>query len=246
MKKLFLSLLLLVSVTSFAQVHHHGIGHSQSAVLSVVSFDRQPFWLFIDDVLQNERSVNSIEVYDMGYKDYFIRVELDNADHNSIGQMVNMNRSKSFSVVRQGYLLGLSPVQVDINPEMSVSLMAGQVYPHGTMPVPPQPNVGVTVVPVPVPNVAMGNREFNEVKDQIRNESFDNSRLTLAKQIVSANPMTADQIKEICKLFSFESNALEFAKTAYTRCINPEKYYVVNRAFKYEASKRELDEYIRR
>ena len=58
--------------------------------------------------------------------------------------------------------------------------------------------------------------------------------------------MTADQIKEICKLFSFESNALEFAKTAYTRCINPEKYYVVNRAFKYEASKRELDEYIRR
>ena len=79
----------------------------------------------------------------------------------------------------------------------------------------------------------------------ITNESFDNSKLTLAKQIVSANPMSASQITNICKLFSFESNKLDFAKFAYGYCVDPNKYYLVNEAFSYDSSKRELNEFIK-
>lgn len=90
----------------------------------------------------------------------------------------------------------------------------------------------------------MKHADFRQAKTQIENESFDNSRLNLAKQIVSGNKMSATQITEICKLFSFENNALDFAKFAYQFCTEPNKYYLVNEVFKFDSSKRELNDYI--
>ena len=71
------------------------------------------------------------------------------------------------------------------------------------------------------------------------------AKLTVAEQVVSANPVTANQILGICKLFSFESNKLSFAKFAYTYCVDKNKYYLLNEAFSYESSKRELNEFIK-
>ena len=78
----------------------------------------------------------------------------------------------------------------------------------------------------------------------ISNESFDDTTLTMAKQGVSNNPMTATQIVNICKLFSFESIKLEFAKFAYAFCTEKNKYYLLNEVFSHDSSKRELNEYI--
>ena len=57
--------------------------------------------------------------------------------------------------------------------------------------------------------------------------------------------MSASQIANICKLFSFESNKLDFAKYAYGYCVDRNRYYLINEAFSYESSKRELDEFIK-
>ena len=78
----------------------------------------------------------------------------------------------------------------------------------------------------------------------ISNESFDDTKLALAKQIISSNPMTVNQIVNICKLFSFESKKLEFAKFAYSYCTDRNKYYLLNEVFTYDSSKRELNEFI--
>ena len=91
----------------------------------------------------------------------------------------------------------------------------------------------------------MNPHDYDEAYQLISKESFDSSKLTLAKQVISSNPMTASQILGICKLFSFESNKLEFAKFAYPYCVEPNKYYLLNDAFSYDSSKRELDEFIR-
>lgn len=87
--------------------------------------------------------------------------------------------------------------------------------------------------------------DFKQTKEQIKDDSFNKSCLTLAKQVVSGNGMNAVQITEVCKFFSFEGNALDFAKYAYQYCTEPDKFYLVNEAFKFDSFKRELNKFIK-
>ena len=129
--------------------------------------------------------------------------------------------------------------QIHIRPEVTMDLVTEQPSVGGNVqpPVPPTP-------PVPPMQFGMTPQDYEDAYQVISDESFDSSKLTVAKQVISANPMTASQILGICKLFSFESNKLEFAKFAYANCVDQNKYYLLNEAFSYESSKRELNNYI--
>ncbi len=87
-------------------------------------------------------------------------------------------------------------------------------------------------------------RDFHNAKQSIKDKSFAESKLTLAKQISSSNCLTSDQIREIMTLFSFEDTKLEFAKYAYDYSYDPQNYWKVNDAFDFENSIDELNEYI--
>ena len=93
--------------------------------------------------------------------------------------------------------------------------------------------------------VGMSSRDYEEAIQIINKENFDETRLNMAKRIIRGNPMSARQIVNICKLFTFEANRLEFAKFAYPYCVEPNKYFLVDDVFTFESSKQELDEYIR-
>ena len=225
---------LLSPVMAQIHINHGGNNHvPQPSSLSITTLNQQGFWLFVDDVLQNENPVKSIAIQNMPASDYYIRVEMNNNDHNCVGQFVNLSRPQSFEFAQRNGFFGLIAIQGGFRPELTMSLIAA--IPQNGQPLPP---------PVPENNMGMNPKDFAQAKEQIRNESFDNSRLALAKQVVSGNGMNAAQITEICKLFSFENNALEFAKYAYQYCTEPNKYYLVNEAFKYDSSKRELNEFI--
>jgi hypothetical protein len=90
---------------------------------------------------------------------------------------------------------------------------------------------------------SMSNADFNELKRIIRNTSFDNSRLDIAKSAV-VDGITSSQVKELCNLFTYESTRLEFAKFAYHYTVDKNRYYIVNDALIYRSSKSELSEYI--
>jgi hypothetical protein len=91
----------------------------------------------------------------------------------------------------------------------------------------------------------MNDRVFEQFKQTLRNESFDNTRVTLAKQTLATNFFTSAQVKDIVSLFSFESNKLEIAKYAYDFTVDKGSYFVINDAFSYGSSKEELNNYIR-
>lgn len=226
MRKLLFVLLIAITLPAMAQIKIHNIGNQQNAncSLSIKAFSGQSFWLFVDDVLQNENSAKSICLQNMPPHDYYIRVEMDNREHNCIGQYVKLDGSKSFEFTQRNGFFGLISIQGGFRPELTLQFHENQL--NG--------NVLLGLNPA----------DFNQAKEQIKNESFDNSRLALAKQVVSGNGMNAVQITEICRLFSFENNALDFAKFAYQYCTEPNKYYLVNEAFKYDSSKRELNEFI--
>lgn len=93
---------------------------------------------------------------------------------------------------------------------------------------------------------AMDMRSFDMLKDALRRENFENSRLAIAKQSVERNAFTALQVKELVNLFAFENNKLELAKAAYANTIDKKNYFVIYDAFSFSRSKEELAEYVRR
>jgi hypothetical protein len=85
---------------------------------------------------------------------------------------------------------------------------------------------------------------FQSMKQSLRRESFDNSRLTLAKQMMERNNFEAAQVREMLQLFSFESNRLELAKYAYRNTVDKKNYHVLYDMFSFTSSKDELSRYI--
>jgi len=94
-------------------------------------------------------------------------------------------------------------------------------------------------------NRAMNGQEFNQVKESLRREWFENSRVSSAKLIFDRNYFSAQQVKEVLELFSFENNKLELAKYAYGHTVDKNSYYIINDVFAFSSSKAELNNYIR-
>jgi hypothetical protein len=88
--------------------------------------------------------------------------------------------------------------------------------------------------------------DFASAKTSISSKSFEDSKLTTAKQVANSNCLTADQVKQIMKLFSFEDSKLDFAKYAYTHTFDVGNYFKVNDAFEFESSIDELNNAIGR
>lgn len=87
--------------------------------------------------------------------------------------------------------------------------------------------------------------EFESIKSTLLAESFNNTRLTLGKQILEAKKcFTAAQIQSFVKLYDYESSRLEIAKFAYDYCTDKSNYYLVNDAFSFSSSKTDLTNYI--
>lgn len=90
----------------------------------------------------------------------------------------------------------------------------------------------------------MNDMMFQQLKRTVESESFDSSRVELLESTLRNNFFTSHQIKELMMLISFDSGRLQFAKSAYTRTVDPENYFVVREALSFASSRTELTKYI--
>lgn len=72
------------------------------------------------------------------------------------------------------------------------------------------------------------------------------SKLNIARQTMSQTYFNSAQVRDLLQLFSFETNKLELAKSAYSRTIDKANYFTVNDVFSYTSSKDELSCFITR
>jgi hypothetical protein len=91
----------------------------------------------------------------------------------------------------------------------------------------------------------MSTSEFQEARTSIAGKSFEDTRMTLVKQIGGERCFTVEQVKGLMGLFSFEDNKLDLAKFAYDHTYDIGNYYKVNDVFSFESSTEELNEYIK-
>lgn len=72
------------------------------------------------------------------------------------------------------------------------------------------------------------------------NASFDNTRMSIAKNALNMNAMSTQQIAMIMREFSFDSYKLEIAKYAYQSCIDQQNYYNLCSEFTFDSNARAL------
>lgn len=89
----------------------------------------------------------------------------------------------------------------------------------------------------------MSASDFESAKSSIASKGFDESRLTIAKQIIGSNCLLCSQIKELMGLMSFEATKLDLAKFAWQHNLDRGNYYKLNDAFSFESSIDELSNY---
>lgn len=295
MKKIFLVLFVsIICSTSFAQFGN----------ITVSSNSNQKFWLFIDDVLQNEYSTHLIRIQGMQLSYYKIRVEMDNPSNNCVGQtvlisnapngnhyVVSKDRSNNFKFERSYATVNPYFIQNIILPDYSCfsaynqflfpgfhsnanygqgNQFRGNAYKkyqynsqgygnqgygnppgHGNPPPygnPPghgnPPAYGNPGGGMPPQGGCMPQTDFNRAVSIIQKESFENSKLEVAKQMTSNNRLCVAQIIQICRIFSFENTKLEYAKYAYWYCVDKHNYYQLNEVFTYSSSKDQLRDFI--
>jgi hypothetical protein len=90
----------------------------------------------------------------------------------------------------------------------------------------------------------MDNSTFNNAVTTINNQSFEDNKLQVAKQVFTTNCMTSAQVSQILKSFDFEQTKLDFAKFAYGHTFDLGNYFLVNNSFDFSSSVDELNAYI--
>jgi hypothetical protein len=87
--------------------------------------------------------------------------------------------------------------------------------------------------------------EFSDVKNAVAAKSFEDSRMSVAREALIGRCIITDHVKELMMLFTFEKNRLTFAKYAFDHTYDINNYFKLNDAFTFETSVEELDTYIR-
>ncbi len=90
-----------------------------------------------------------------------------------------------------------------------------------------------------------GYGNFVALKDAVARASFDSDKLLIANQYIKSNSISASEVASVMGLLTYESNKLEFAKNAYSACYDKQNYFLVNQAFTYSSSIRQLNAFIK-
>ena len=148
---------------------------------------------------------------------------------------VNMNINISDPVLGGGTTTTTRTTTTTTSTDMGYTNGGGY---HDNPPPPPPPSRGNNC------RFAMDASSFRSAKETVTKASFDETKLSTAKTILTSNCMSTDQVIAICNLFSFEASKLDFAKYAYERCTDRGNYFKVGNIFSFDASRTELNEYI--
>ena len=87
-------------------------------------------------------------------------------------------------------------------------------------------------------------QEFGNMKERIKQNTLENGKLETAKAMTNENVLTAIQVAEIARLFTFDNNRLEYAKFAYDYTYDRENFMVVSDALAFQKNREDLQRFV--
>lgn len=255
--------------------HHntnHGNYNSQSAYcsLSISAASTERFTVSIDGHRYSNASSGHFAIPNLQTGRHTLRVDLKSPVKQSKTITVNLRGNESYIVTwvarHHGGELLVEQATVEVQPVVVAvpqvpsrsgsyqdgyrdgyqdgyrDAMNGRVQQPPVPVVPGMPLDGIAVeetIPVASPD------EVARMVAELRQQAFDDTRLSMAKTMVKSKPLLSDDIARLVATFTFEDNKLEFAKYAYIYAADPENYFHLTSSFTYESSKTTLLNYIR-
>lgn len=86
---------------------------------------------------------------------------------------------------------------------------------------------------------------FQQFLTFLDSQSFDSGKLEEAKKYCALSNLSAQQISQIAKKFTYDSSRLEFAKAAYSTCRDKANYFLLKSTFTFSSSYSDLEEYMK-
>ncbi len=87
---------------------------------------------------------------------------------------------------------------------------------------------------------------FEELKDLVGRESFDDTRIAICKEYIRTNPISSEELRELLGFITFEINRINLAKYSYRYVNDPGYFYTVYNVFTFDSSVNELINWINR
>lgn len=285
MKNIFISLMFLTGIHSFAQ-EAGKVGEllkNEASKTEIESPNTKRTEAIINNnsgfrnQSQNNESVFKNSKYqwntDYGYSEVFLRIPEQGIFSVELGDQFVANNSGKFrffdlpsgripiSIYENGYLLYRTTLNVRNNSRLVLDFFTNKgLYLLDSYPVQNQSygfnnwndiwnnpygnqgnnwNSGANYANV------MDHKSFGEFLSMLqKNARFDDSRLSMIRQLMRTTMFSSQQIQALVKEMSFDKNKLSLAKSIFNNCVDKHKYFIVCDAFDFESSKRELMDFV--
>ena len=90
----------------------------------------------------------------------------------------------------------------------------------------------------------VSDEKLNRMITSISNQSFEDGKVRVAKQIVRSNCITVEQLMKLLEEFNFDEGKLEVSKFSFDHTYDIDNYFMVYDVFSFSSSGEELEEYI--
>lgn len=235
-KRLFsVVLLLLLTTFSFSQ--------NRGAALNVFS-EREPFFLYVNDILYNKDPLTKIRIENIPNYTYDIRVEFESKRRNK----AVFSRLQMFNEL--GQALDITLVTGTYNKLILFSLFPIGIVPLNTHSFPTyfydNPRIPEKNQDGYIYYDDLRTSDFQNILDQIKRESFDKDKLSVALLASHNSSLSVSQIAAIMKEFSWDEGKLSFAESQFDNCLNKGSYLSLLDLFTFQSSKDKFIEVIKR
>lgn len=238
---------------------------NQNITLMICSPNNERFWLYINDQLYTRQSVFVSKVDLNPNFIYSIKVMMDNRSRDIINErlclggnsdaiILTVERSQSHGHTPGHYRLRWNGQKVNPGDNNYAYIWMYKNDPRGVRfasgmdfcPITPtpQPTPQPVVQPAPPAPQSCPPSDFIRIKSLVKEQKFEKDRMNVALQAIRGKLLTADQIADLAKLFAFESDRLNFLKSAYDGCFDKKNYFVVYQTLEFSSSKDELTRFL--
>lgn len=221
-------------VTLFLFILFIQVGKSQNASWSFFTENGEPFYLYINNQLQNRVPVSSIKIDGLILKNYLVKVEF------------------------KDITLGEIQEELKVKKEREIIWVVFQDKNAFTIDLYEKAKRGMYSVPTDVPTVAdynnykgkvgcaepVSDSQVAEMMAGFDDFTFGDQRMETMRSFMKNNCTTVAQLKKMMETLDFEDNKLNMAKFAYSYVFDRENYYLLHSLFEYPYSVTDLSNYI--
>jgi hypothetical protein len=251
----WVAILLLFPLVTPAQDRSHDHAYDRrdnygepGSALTVFSENREPFFLMINGIKQNAYPQTRVRVEGLPQVTNDVQIIFDDNRTQAIQKRITfsdpvegkaVNMVLKIARVQNGYpklcFVKSTELMRDYRPEQGEYVMS-----YGR----DGSQQGLVKASPPWPPREMDSKVFSDMKHSIAGVSFEETKLSTAKTVLSSNYISTAQVMEICRLFSFEDSKLDFAKFAYSKTVDPNNYFKVGNVFSFSSSKEALNDFL--